>query len=153
MKKNKKLQLAQLEGKLIEFVSAGKVVRPPIGWIKAIRTSLGMTLEQMAKRLSITKQSAMEIERREQEGSITLRSLREAAHALDLELVYGVVPKDGSLNALIERKARAIAQEIVMRTSQSMKLEGQENSEHRLKEAIDERTVELKMEIPKKLWD
>jgi predicted DNA-binding mobile mystery protein A len=153
MKKNKKLQITHLEAKLSEFAAAEKVAQPPIGWIKAVRTSLGMTLKQMAKRLSITKQSAMEIEKREQEGSITLRALREAAHALDMELVYGLAPKDGTLHSLIERKARALAKEIVLRTAQSMKLEDQGNSEIRLKEAIEERMLQITYEMPKTLWD
>lgn len=126
---------------------------PSIGWIKAIRTALGMSLQQLASRLSITKQSAAEIEQREQDGSITLKSLREAARALDMELVYGLVPKDGSLEALIDRKARELATQIVSRTSHSMKLEDQENSSTRIKKAIEERTEELKREMPKSLWD
>lgn len=39
---------------------------------------------------------------------------------------------DGSLDALIERKAKALATEIVLRTSNSMKLEDQENSMYRI---------------------
>jgi len=35
-----------------------------------------------------------------------VKSLRETANALDMQLVYGLVPKDGSLDALIDRKAR-----------------------------------------------
>jgi len=34
-----------------------------------------------------------------------------------------------------------------------MKLEDQENSENRIKKAIDERTAFLKNEMPKILWD
>jgi hypothetical protein len=45
-----------------------------------------------------------------------------------MQLVYGLVPKDGSLEALIERKAKQLATQIVLRTSNSMKLEEQENS-------------------------
>ena len=40
-----------------------------------------------------------------------------------------------------------------MRTSQSMKLEEQENSKERQQQAIKERTEDLKREIPKYLWD
>ena len=152
MNKNK-LQTEQLETKIKVYSPITKVAIPPTGWIKAIRLALGMSLQQLANRISITKQSVQEMEQRERDGSISLKSLRETALALDMELVYGFVPKDGSLEALIERKARELAIKIVSRTSNTMKLEDQENSEKRIKKAIEERTTLLKHEMPKVLWD
>jgi len=149
----KKLQIDQLEHKLNGFRTAQKVVVPPTGWLKAIRVSLGMSLQQLADKLSITKQSVREIELREKEGTITLKSLRETANALDMQLVYGFVPKDGSIEKLIDRKAKELATRIVSRTSNTMKLEDQENTQQRLKKAIEERTAEIKNELPKMLWD
>lgn len=150
---NKKLQIKQLERKLKNFSSAKEVVPPPIGWIKTIRTTLGMSLQQLAAKLSITKQSVQQIEQREMEGKITLKRFGEIAAALDMKLVYGLVPKDGSLEALIDRKARELAARIVSRTSNTMKLEDQENSEERLQQAVEERIASLKNELPKVLWD
>ena len=112
-----------------------------------------MSLQQLSNKLSITKQSMQEIEQREKEGSITIKSLREAAKALDMELIYGLVPVDGSLEELIDRKAREMATQIVMRTSNSMKLEEQENSKQRIEKAIEERAAIIKNEMPKSLWD
>ena len=152
MNKNK-LQIEQLEAKIKVYSLITKVNMPPTGWIKAIRLALGMSLQQLANRISITKQSVQEMEQRETDGSISLKSLRETALALDMELVYGFVPKDGSLDALIDRKALELAIKIVSRTSNTMKLEDQENSEKRIKKAIEERTTLLKHEMPKVLWD
>ncbi len=151
--KKKTLQIEQLDRKMHEFVEIKKIIPPPIGWIKAIRTSLGMSLQQLGNKISITKQSVMDIERREQLGTISLKTLRESANALDMELVYAFVPKDGSLDALIERKAKELATEIVMRTSNTMKLEDQEVSYGRIQKAIEERAQSLKNEMPKILWD
>ncbi|WP_416867330.1 MAG: mobile mystery protein A [Imperialibacter sp.] len=147
------LQLDQLERKLKVYSSIKSTPIPPTGWIKAVRLALGISLQQLATKLSITRQSVLEIENREKNGSITIKSLREAANALDMDLVYGFVPKDGSLDALVERKARELATKIVRRTSNTMKLEAQENSESRLRTAISERTSALKSEMPKMLWD
>ena len=69
----KKLQLDQLDRKLDKYKMASKVTPPPSGWIRSIRLSLGMTLQQLADKLSITKQSVYELEKREKEGSITLK--------------------------------------------------------------------------------
>ena len=149
----KKLQLEQLDRKLRGFTTAAQVTQPPTGWLKAVRVSLGMSLQQLADKLSITKQSVQEIEKREIEGNITLKTLKGTANALDMQLVYGFVPKDGTLNDLIEQKAKELAIRIVSRTSNAMKLEDQENSKQRIKKAIEERTIIIKNEIPKILWD
>ena len=149
----KKLQIEQLDDKLKGFEQAFQVTQPTIGWLKTIRVSLGMSLQQVANKLAITKQSVQEIEVREKDGSITLNSLKETANALDMRLVYGLVPKDGTIDDLIERKAKELALKIVSRTSNTMKLEDQENSKQRLQTAIEERVAIIKNEIPKSLWD
>ena len=152
MNKNR-LQIEQLEAKIKVYAPITKVAFPPTGWIKAVRLALGMSLQQLANRIFITKQSVQEMEQREKDGSISLKSLREAARALDMELVYGFVPKDGSLDALIERKASEFATKIVSRTSNTMMLADQQNSEMSLKKSIEERIIMLKLQIPKVLWD
>jgi predicted DNA-binding mobile mystery protein A len=149
----KSLQLQQLNSKMQPFASLQKVSIPPTGWIKAIRVALGMSLEQLGKKLSITKQSTQALEERERDGSLTLKALKEAAKALDMQLVYGFVPNDGSLEALIEKKAKELAAQIVLRTSNTMKLEDQENSKQRVEKAIEERAMEIKNQMPKTLWD
>jgi predicted DNA-binding mobile mystery protein A len=149
----KSLQIQQLNGKMLAFASLQKVAPPPTGWIKAIRNAIGMSMLQLGNRLSITKQSVQDMESREKDGSISIKALREAARALDMQLVYGFVPNDGSLEALIDRKAKELATQIVMRTNNSMKLEDQENSKQRIEKAIQERAFAIKTEMPKTLWD
>ena len=149
----KSLQLQQLNNKMASFALLTKVAIPPTGWVKAIRTALGMSMLQLGKKLSITKQSIQDIEKREQEGAITIKALSELGKALDMRFVYGFVPNDGSLDSLIEKKAAQLATTIVLRTSNTMKLEDQENSQERIKKAIQEKTADLKNEMPKILWD
>lgn len=149
----KSLQRQQLNDKVRHFESSKKIVVPPTGWIKAIRSALGMTLQQLGNRLNISKQGVLDIENREKEGAITIKALREVAKAMDMQLIYGFVPNDGSLDALIERRAREVAIQIVQRTAHTMQLENQANSKKRIEAAINERTEELKKELPKMLWD
>ncbi|MCA6495998.1 MAG: mobile mystery protein A [Sediminibacterium sp.] len=151
--KQRFIHFQQLNNKLLEISPLQSIPVPPIGWIKSIRTALGMSLQQLGKKLNVTKQAALDIERREREGSITIKSLKDVANALDMQLVYGFVPKDGSLDALIEKKATALAKQIVMRTHQTMKLEDQANSAGRIDDAIRERVAVIKNEMPKILWD
>jgi hypothetical protein len=68
------------------------------------------------------------------------------------QLAYALVPNDGSLEALIERKAKALATEIVLCASSKMKLGDQENTKERIGKAIEERTAVTKSEMTKALW-
>lgn len=90
---------------------------------------------------------------REATGSITLKTLRDAANALDMQLVYGFVPREGTLAKTVAQQARTHAEDIVRRTSVSMGLEDQENTLERLERAIEERTEDLIREMPRHLWD
>lgn len=148
-----RLLLQQLNTRMAAYADLNEVAVPPTGWLKAIRSALGMSLQQLGNRLSITKQSMHEMEQREREGTITLNSLRMAGKALDMQLVYGFVPNDGTLEALIDRKARELAKQIVMRTAHSMQLEDQQNSPERLEKAIEERAQSIKNETPKIIWE
>ena len=149
----KSLQLQQLNSKMLGFASLKQVAMPPTGWIKAIRTAIGMSMQQLGNKLNVSKQGIMDIEKREKDGSITIKSLREIGRAMDMQLVYGFVPNDGSLDALIEKRATELATQIVMRTANTMKLEDQANSKKRIETAIRERAAAIKNEMPKILWD
>ena len=151
--KNKFLQLRHLNSKMLTFASLRNESIPATGWIRAIRNALGMSMQQLGNKLSVTKQAIQDIEKREKEGAITIKSLREIGRVLDMQLVYGFVPNDGSLEALIEKRAHELATKIVERTSNTMKLEDQENTKQRIESAIKERTEEIKREMPKILWD
>ena len=110
-------------------------------------------MEQLGDKLKITKQSAHNLEKREALGSATINAMKEAGQAMEMKFVYGYVPIDGTLDALIEKKAKKLATRIVMRTSATMRLENQENIPQIIKDAIEERTKELIDEMPKILWD
>ena len=149
---NSKLVIQQLDKKF-QALNALQDIMPAKGWISVIRKTLNMSLRQLGNKMSITPQSVRDLEKREEEKTVTLKALTEAAEALDMILVYGFIPKDGSLEKFIERKAYEKAQEIVRRTSTTMKLEDQENTKARLEQAVAEMAEEIKREMPKTLWD
>jgi predicted DNA-binding mobile mystery protein A len=151
--KNSSLVIKQLDKKLETFSGLKVLDQPSSGWIKLIRTILNMSLSQLGKKMQMTPQGVRAIENREREGTLTLNALQDAAHALEMKLVYGFIPNDGSLEKMIERKAYEVAEKIVERTSATMKLEAQENSEERIKQAVKELAEDIKREMPRKLWD
>lgn len=153
MRNAKLLLLRQMDTKIAPFRQVSVPVAINVGWIKAIRTSLNITLEQLGSKLGISKQSVLQYEKSESLGSISIKNLSDIGEAMDLQFVYGFIPKDGSLEKLVERKAMEMAKKIVMRTHQNMKLESQENSDKHIEAAILELRNELKTELHKSLWD
>ena len=153
MRNQKKLLLEQLDRKLKPFLGTEKVIIPDQGWIYNIRVALNITLEQLAKKLNMTKQGVKKIEEREFSESISIKSLKEIGKALDMQFVYGFVPKYNSLENLVNHKAEELARKIVLRTNQNMKLENQGNSEDQINRAIVVLTHEIKREMHKSLWD
>lgn len=153
--KNSKQQLIleQVDKKLVAFQVLKGVGIPSKGWVHTLRTALKMSLRQLGNKLSIAPQSLKDMESREIAGTITLNTLQDIANAMDMQLVYGFVPKHESLKQMIEIRASELAKEIVMRTHNSMTLEDQQNTVERIKKAIVQKTAEITDEMPKYLWD
>lgn len=153
MRNQKLLLIEQLDKKIKPFQGTEKVIIPDQGWVYNIRTALNMTLEQLGERLNITKQGVKKIEERESTESISIKSLKEVGKALDMQFVYGFVPKDGSIENLVNYKAEELARRIVLRTNHNMKLENQGNSDEQINKAIKELAREIKREMRKTLWE
>ncbi|MEK6663273.1 MAG: mobile mystery protein A [Pseudomonadota bacterium] len=114
----------QLGKRLSPLLNADAFARPPRGWVKAIREALGMTTAQLAKRLGVSQPRVVGIEQAEASGAITLDSLERAAHALDCQLVYALVPRK-PLDALITERATRLAEKRLDSTRHTMALEAQ----------------------------
>ena len=115
----------QLDKRLILLSNVDAFVRPPRGWLKAIREALGMTTTQLGLRLGVAQSRVVAIEQAETKGSITLKSLEKAAQALDCRLVYALVPKH-SLEEPVQHRASMVAKKRLKSTSHTMALEAQD---------------------------
>jgi predicted DNA-binding mobile mystery protein A len=153
MRNQKRLLIEQLDNKLKPLLESKKVIVPDCGWIKTLRTTLNMTLEQLGGKLNITKQGVRKIEESESSGSISLNSLKEVGIAMDMKLIYGFVPIDGSIDSLVARKSKVLAEKIILRTNHNMMLENQQICEEKLKSAIDDLANEIEIELRKSIWD
>jgi predicted DNA-binding mobile mystery protein A len=153
MRNKRKLLIEQLDQKLQPFSQTRKILVPERGWINTIRTTLNMTMAQLGSKLNITRQGVKRIEESEANGTITLNSLKDIANAMDLKLVYALVPKSGNIDDLIQIKAETLAQKIVLRTNQNMKLEDQGIGDEKIAKTIKELADEIKREMRKSLWD
>jgi predicted DNA-binding mobile mystery protein A len=149
----KLLAVDQIDRRLSRLQQAADEIHqqaPRTGWLKAIRTALGISEPAFAKRLGVIRGSVQELERNERSGSVTLDSLRRAAKALDADLVYAIVPRK-PLRAAISARARALAAERLDPIAKSMALEGQRLSGQQLRRQIEELAGELEKK-PRELW-
>ena len=137
----KNLRLKQLDRALEPYRAAREVPRPSKGWIRTIRQALGVSSGELARRLGTSRQHPLQLEKGEAEDRITLKSLRAVANALDCDLVYAMVPRAGSMQELIEKRARAEAKNRVLGVEHSMALENQ--AVGRIDEAVEAETRRL----------
>ena len=81
------------------------LAQPIHGWIKTVRTGMGMTLMQLAGRLEVSTPAVYKPEQMELDDKLTVAKLRKIAQAMECDLVYGFVPKGFSTfeDALTER--------------------------------------------------
>ncbi|MFT5274392.1 MAG: putative DNA-binding mobile mystery protein A, partial [Saprospiraceae bacterium] len=93
--------------------------------LKAIRESLGMTTSQFAKRNGVSQSRAVEIEKSEVSGSLTIDSLERGALALNCRLVYALVPEN-SLDKMVEERATKLALSRIQSINHTMALEDQQ---------------------------
>jgi predicted DNA-binding mobile mystery protein A len=119
------LRLKQLERALRPFLAAKASARPQRGWLRAIREASGTPLRELSQRMGKSAPLVNYLEKSEADYRITLGSLRDAADALGCELVYALVPRNGSIHDLAEERARTTATENVRAVEHSMALEDQ----------------------------
>lgn len=149
-KRVRSLRRQQVERRLEAVRSVAESIRPPRdGWIATLRENLGMSQAELASRLSVTQQAVQQLEKREAEGTVTLNALRDAARALDSELLWAIVPAK-PLTTTLEERARQVALRMVRSTEHTMKLEDQA-TEDGLESRIEE-IVEQLLESPERLW-
>lgn len=83
-------------------------VTPAQGWLRAMRTALGLSQKHVANQISMTRQAYADLEAAEERGAISLKSLHRAAGAMDCDLVYFVVPRSpAAFNAAPQSQAMA----------------------------------------------
>ncbi len=113
----------QLERRLAPL-RAMTIEAPPKGWVKAIRESLGMTARQLAARMGVVPSRIPAIEKAEVSGATTLRTLRQAAAAMNCAFVYAFVPIE-PLDDLLRDRATQKARTQIARLDHTMRLENQ----------------------------
>ncbi len=152
MKRKTKLIREQLEITLRKFEPLRNSPPPVKGWIRAIRDALGMNGRQLADRLGEHRSRTKQIEQQEIAGSLTLKTIRKIAEAMDCVFVYGLVPRT-SLEETVRNQAKQIALKRLARASHTMELENQALGTKENKEILSSMIEEIMDELPSNLWD
>src|ERR1700760_3308881 len=101
--------IRHLDKRFLSLRPLANIQRPPKGWLRAIRDALGMTTAQYGKRLGVSQPRIVELEKSEQEGSVTLNTLQRAAEALGCRLFYVLVP-ERPLAEVVTKRAKLVAE-------------------------------------------
>lgn len=98
---------------------------PKGGWIRTIRTALGMTMGQLGKRIGVSAPGVARLESRDSSESISVARLRSAAEALGCDLLIAFVPRT-PLTDMVQQQAALKAMQENSRLIHTMKLEDQD---------------------------
>lgn len=115
----------------LSSINYGPVPTGKFSWIRKIRESLGMTSQQLGKRIAtkdgkigISGNSVVSMEKSEMNKSISLDTLQRAAEALNCRLEYCIVPNE-ALSKQFDNKLKAKINELHASTQRTMSLEDQ----------------------------
>ena len=86
---------------------------PRAGWVREIRTALGLSQSQLAARAGLSRATVQQMERAEAERRITIASLDKLAAAMDCRVAIAILPKGGSLEDVRRRQAAMKAEHLL----------------------------------------
>ena len=77
------------------------------GWLRSIRQAVGVPVDEVARRLGVCRWEVHRLEESEKNSRIMLATLSRAAKGLGCELVYALIPKEGTLEDLAAEQRAA----------------------------------------------
>jgi len=151
---NFRFPFTELEKQIQLLNMAREISQPKKGWINIVRISLKLPPRILASKFKtrISMQTVYDLETSEANGAISINSLRRAAEALGMQLVYGFVPKkENTIKEMLSERARKLATEEIAKevnnTSGKFDLNNKEQ-----KDRIEIRTRKILQTIPKSFW-
>lgn len=125
---------------------------PKEGWLRTVRSALGISGTQLAKKLGVTKARVSKAEQDEPHGSVTLKTMQTMAEAMDCKFVYAIVPKQ-NVEKVIKDRAIEKARVQVKTASTHMALEAQSLNKDQLEFEIDRIAAQIMGKMPSDFWN
>jgi len=127
-----------MKGELFQSLRKLKLQQiPHKGWVKSIRTELGMTMRQLARRVKIHHSRIGQIEKNELSGDVTLRTLQRIANAMESDFVYAIVPRR-PIDQILEEQKKIVNKRLIDQTIRHMALEDQEVAREDIQDLISQ---------------
>ena len=140
-----------LDHSLRPFQESMRSLPPAGGWARAVRQALGMSAEQLARRVGVKRATIATLERSEARGRITLASLEKLARGLGRRVVYALVPEvSPSLSGLRRARARKLARS---RLASASGADATGLDTEHTRRQLERLTDELLAGSPRKLWE
>lgn len=143
-----------MDAKLFPYLGLRDAM-PKDGWLKAVRTALGLTAAQLAKKIRAQASGVLHFERREVLKSATLASLDRAAQAMNCRLVWTIIPEQGynSLSEIVEKRALKLAMKLVKDVDKTMKLEAQGIPSEASRKQAEELAMDMIRNGDSRIWE
>jgi predicted DNA-binding mobile mystery protein A len=106
-------QRAEIASESRAFPRMKDAAVPRTGWVREIRTALGLSQSQLARRAGVSRATVQQMERAEAQRRITLASLDRLAAAMGCRVALAIVPKGGTLEDVRRRQANTKAEAIL----------------------------------------
>ena len=139
---------------IVENAAAGLtgIKVPPEGWLRTVRSALGMSGADLAKKMGVTRARVAQAEHAELSGGVTLKSMQATAEAMGCRFVYAIIPPSGHVEDIITAQARKKATAIVGTASKHMALENQALPSEKIAQEVERLTREIAQEMPPGFW-
>lgn len=133
----------ELDKSLSTFRESMRSLPPDGGWARSVRQALGMSAEQLARRVGVSRATIATLERSEARGRITLASLEKLARGLGCRVTYALVPEvSTSISELRRARARKLARnQLALASAQADRRK------------LERLTDDLLAGRPRKLWE
>ena len=125
---------------------------PSEGWIRTVRTALGMSGAQLGRRLGVTRASVSNTEKAELNGGVTLKAMQQMAEGMGCRFVYAIVPEK-NIEDVVYHRAMEKAREQIKAASVHMALEEQSLTNDKLEAEIKRLADEMLNKTSSGLWN
>ena len=98
---DKLLPFRIVQGRKGSSIEGGRKLRRD-GWLRCIRQAAGLPVDEVARRLGVSRWEVNRLETSERNARIMLETLRRAAKGMGCELVYALIPMEQTLQQMAE---------------------------------------------------
>ena len=108
--RERKLARKKLDVEMRSYRRAGREKNPTNQLLRAVREALRVPMAEIAGKMGVSRSVVSDLERREPNNTVMLKSMSRMAEAMGCKVVYGIVPMGGkTLEELAETRLWAKA--------------------------------------------